>query len=409
MTSRAGSLVPLALLLLGYWCPSLSAQLSRPDATTPPQELPAIDHSEASADNEAEQPSQESLSFTLPAGEDFELPSGSWTGRVVGIPEPEPIEKRGVPGLPTFTRSIVVQRRSYRYTMVGSDPFLARSGRVVVPLQIIPVRVVFNDGTVLDPTLPGPRCAGAGDPLTNTLGSPLFTDKDYGEGINRQYVEENRRVEFWAVTAANSGYSVRVAPVVLPTLTLTVNGPSQAAPCGRYVVLQFSSLDALLRTSGIPSLRKLGISPRTFPLFLFTNVVTSDPRFGLAAGYHSAFNSGGTQTYGVAEYDTTEFDRNTLDVSVLAHEVAEWYDDPFGNNATPPWGHIGQQTGCQANLEVGDPLTGHDLEVTMPNGLTYHPQELAFFSWFFDQVPSLGLDGIYSWGGTFKSPASPCR
>ena len=126
-------------------------------------------------------------------------------------------------------------------------------------------------------------------------------------------------------------------------------------------------------------------------------------------GYHSAFNSGGTQTYGVAEYDTTQFDPNMLDVSVLAHEVAEWYDDPFINNATPPWGNIGQVTGCQASLEVGDPLTGHHLEVSMPNGMTYHPQELAFFSWFFDQVPSLELEGLYSWGGTLTSPASPCR
>ena len=408
MIVRGGSLVSVALML-ACWCPSLSAQLSRPGATTPPRELPAIDDPGASADREAEQPSRESFSFALSAAEDFELPSGSWTDRVVGIPGPELVEKRGVPGLPTFTRTIGVQRKNYRFTMVGSDPFLARSGQVVVPFQIVPVRVVLNDGTALDPTLPGPECAGAGDPLTITLGSPLFADKDYGEGINRQYVEENRRVEFWAVTAAHPGYSVRVAPIVLPTLTLTVNGPSQAAPCGRYVVLQFSALDALLRTSVIPLLRKLGVSPRTFPLFLFSNVAVSDPRFGLAFGYHSAFNSGGIQTYGVAEYDTTQFDPNMLDVSVLAHEVAEWYDDPFINNATPPWGNIGQVTGCQASLEVGDPLTGHHLEVAMPNGMTYHPQELAFFSWFFDQVPSLGLGGLYSWGGTLKSPASPCK
>jgi len=58
-------------------------------------------------------------------------------------------------------------------------------------------------------------------------------------------------------------------------------------------------------------------------------------------------------------------------------------------------------------IVVLDFLTG--MTLTTINGLTYHPQELAFFSWFFDQVPSLGLDGLYSWGGTFKSPASPCR
>src|ERR1700719_4062502 len=104
MTIRGHSLVSVALLL-ACWCSSLSAQLSRPDAMTPPQELPAITDPGASADREAEQPSWDSLSFALPAAEDSELPS-SWTGRVVGIPGPEPIEKRGVPALPTFTRSI---------------------------------------------------------------------------------------------------------------------------------------------------------------------------------------------------------------------------------------------------------------------------------------------------------------
>ena len=102
------------------------------------------------------------------------------SSRNVGA-RPESVEKRGVVGLATFTRSIIVQRKIYRFTMVGSDPFLARSRQVVVPLQIVPVRVMFNDGTALDPTVPGPDCAGAGDPLTITLGSPLFTDKDYGE------------------------------------------------------------------------------------------------------------------------------------------------------------------------------------------------------------------------------------
>jgi hypothetical protein len=329
---------------------------------------------------------------------------------VLGIPSPEPIEKRGVPGLPTFTRTIVVHRKFYRYTMVGSDPFLARSGRVVIPIQIIPVRLMLNDGTVLDPTVPGPGCAGPGTPLTNTLESPLFTDKDYGEGISRQYVEENRRMEFWAVTRSHPGYSVRLAPIVLPPITLTYDGPSMAMPCGLAGVVPLLSLDALIQTNLIPQLRKQGINPKTFPLFLFINTRFALPQF-LAGGYHSVLNSGGAQTYGVAEYDTTRLDQDIFnDVSLLSHEIAEWYDDPFINNATPPWGDTGQvQHSCQNNLEVGDPLTGTTIAIQMPNGLTYHPQELAFFSWFFDQVPSLGVNGLYSTGGTFKSPASPCR
>ena len=30
----------------------------------------------------------------------------------------------------------------------------------------------------------------------------------------------------------------------------------------------------------------------------------------------------------------------------------------IATNPTPKWGHIGQVSGCQSNLEVGDPLSG---------------------------------------------------
>jgi hypothetical protein len=59
-------------------------------------------------------------------------------------------------------------------------------------------------------------------------------------------------------------------------------------------------------------------------------------------------------------------------------------NNPFGNNPTPPWGHTGQVGACQNNLEVGDRLTGTEApRIVMPNGLTYHLQELVFFSWFY--------------------------
>jgi hypothetical protein len=84
-------------------------------------------------------------------------------------------------------------------------------------------------------------------------------------------------------------------------------------------------------------------------------------------------------------------------------------DDPSGTNPTPPWGHVGQvPTSCQANLEVGDPLTGHNLAVTAANGITYHPQELTFFSWFYRQKPSIGVNGGYSLADTFTAPSAAC-
>ena len=84
--------------------------------------------------------------------------------------------------------------------------------------------------------------------------------------------------------------------------------------------------------------------------------------------------------------------------------------DPLGNNPTPPWGHLGQVDSCRTNLEVADPLAGSaPFEVEMSNGFTYHLQETAFFSWFYNQVPSLGISGWYSSGGTFTTPAEICQ
>jgi hypothetical protein len=111
----------------------------------------------------------------------------------------------------------------------------------------------------------------------------------------------------------------------------------------------------------------------------------------------------------VADFDVSQALINTSDVSAMTHEVAEWMDDPLGTNATPAWGHVGQVSACQSNLEVGDPLSGSEaslLFMTM-NNVTYHMQELAFFSWFMGG-PSLGAGGKFSDNGTFSGASKPC-
>ena len=102
--------------------------------------------------------------------------------------------------------------------------------------------------------------------------------------------------------------------------------------------------------------------------------------------------------------------RNVLTIAgdvIVSHEAAEWMDDPYVVNNTPPWGNTGQVAGCQGNLEVGDPLTGSLApRIFMPNGYTYSLQELADFSWFFGK-PSLGIHGWFSDNGTFLTDAGP--
>jgi hypothetical protein len=129
-------------------------------------------------------------------------------------------------------------------------------------------------------------------------------------------------------------------------------------------------------------------------------------------GYHGAFlnpaHKNGLQTYVVADFDSSGAFSGTDDVTDLSHEIAELINDPIGNNPTPPWGNVGQVSGCQSNLEVGDPLSGTEFSVRMRNGYTYHPQDLAFKSWFFDDTPSSGVNGWYSFDGTLTTPAEAC-
>lgn len=110
----------------------------------------------------------------------------------------------------------------------------------------------------------------------------------------------------------------------------------------------------------------------------------------------------------MSDFETSGFFPPSFDDTVvLSHEVAEWMDDPLVNNATPSWGNIGQVSGCQGNLEVGDPLTPTNFPSVFLNGYTYHLQELAFYSWFYGGA-STGAGGKYSNNGTFNGDARLC-
>jgi hypothetical protein len=322
------------------------------------------------------------------------------------------------PTLPTFTGVVTVGGTQYRYTMVGSNPQARRARNVVVPVLIIPIRLEFVGGTVLDTSQPD-TCLGGLTPLAVTLQSPLFQDFDYGEGP-KQFLEQIRRLEFWQFTAPgklNPHYSVRLSPSVLPTQTLALSPASDAlvVPCpatrGRQKMAHVDIEDwNAFQSQVVQQFPKLGVNAGTFVLFLlpFGDFTAGGEPIGVA--FHGVIPTrGGIVTFAAAQLHLDKPGK-MVDLGPLSHEFAEWLDDPYVDNDTPSWGNTGQVgSGCAEILEVGDPLTGTFLPpVQMPNGISYLAQETTFFSWFFDQVPSLGFDGWYSSGGTFRSPAAHC-
>jgi hypothetical protein len=342
--------------------------------------------------------------------------------------------------IPLFTYATVSSRdgKSYFGTIVGQNPFAPGKKKSSIATQIVPIIITtenivtavdFTTGefttvpgtTTFDPTVADTNCLTTPNdvPLALAQQSPVFqpTDFIFGDTFvgNTQYVDAFQRANFWQLVG-NTNYHTMLSPITtLPAIH--VDAPSGLAAdlasiglpgCGTFAGLDIDSFDELLVGTVIPSLAALGVDTTTFPIFLLHNVGFQVPPFnlykGVVLGYHG---TNGLQTYSVVDYDSTGlFGPGLTDVSILSHEVGEWMDDPFGTNYTPAWGHVGQQPRCQNNLEVGDPLTATIIPVTMPNGVTYHPQELTFFSWFFG-APSIAVNDWFSNNNTFTSDAGP--
>src|SRR6476469_1216112 len=322
-----------------------------------------------------------------------------------------------------FTRTVSDGGATFHVTMVGKNPFVVQTvPTTMVKTFLVPVKIILPNGDTFDPTVPT-SCDTQASAVTRTVQSPVVVSRAYSLGGTAlgtgQYTDILRRAEFFkqtSPTGINPGYHVKLNTATLPVLTVHV--PSSAAAefttttaCGEKTgAMDINLWDSLVTGTLLPSLRAQGVTETTLPIFELRGVVLFDgsPSSCCILGYHSVIGTAaGRQTYATADYESSGRFAGVNDVSALSHEVAEWLDDPFGNNPTKPWGNIGQVVGCQANLEVGDPLSGTNVP-TVTSGHTYHPQELAFFSWFYHSHPSLGVNGLFSNNGTFTTAAPAC-
>ena len=364
----------------------------------------------------------------------------------------------------TFTATSSRDDNTYFGLMVGNRALDGGSKPSDVPVEIIPVIVntvalgtavdpntlkitvatgTANDRTSLNPTAADNSCLVSPNniPATVFRQSPLFEPALFNYGGTdvgfTQATDAFQRANFWNVINRNS-YHVLLSARVLRPLTLNVPAPSNGVGglaldlpgliglCGRIGLVDIGTIDGFV-TGALSQLLAQGVNPSNLPIFMFYNAAfaigdPTDLNNCCAGGYHNVVNVGTQQdpvlqTYSPLDFDMTGFFINdtrspVLDAEIASHEVAEWMDDPLGNNLVPAWGHTGQVGGCQNNLEVADPLTGLEApRIFMPNGFTYHLQELAFFSWFFGNVndgpPSIGIHRWFSDNDSFTSNAGP--
>jgi len=309
--------------------------------------------------------------------------------------------------------------KKFTGVMVGNSP-ITTSGTTKTTVYVVPL--IFKiGGKTFDPTVADNSCMGGKVPLTVLKKSPMIvaTHDFKVNGINvgkGQYSDAFQRANFWKYVKANGGtYHNALTYKYLSAITVSPGGGhsnlySTSGSCiSEYGGVELNWFDALVTNTIIPGLASQGVGPANFPVFMLYNTTmyignTNDCCVG---GYHGAFGNP-AQTYSPFQFDTVGvFGVGSEDTDIMAHEVDEWQDDPLGNNATPAWGHIGQQTGCQNNLEVGDPLSGTNYPNVTQSGYTYHLQELAFFSWFFGP-PSVGAGHKFSDNGTFTSAQGAC-
>jgi hypothetical protein len=312
-------------------------------------------------------------------------------------------------GLPTFTGSYDVAGVTYPYTMLGTPPASGRTARLKTVL--VPLRMAFT-GFAKDVTF-DPAFA-----VRNMMRSPLYQDASYPNGRG-QFADQMQRATFWGQMDSRKRWHTLLAePDVSRTFTITVTPATgtvedlNGAPLGN---MSIDAFDAQLHAI-LPALH---LDADETPLFV-TQSVTAD-----ALGYHDAFavpdGEGGQRTQTLiwsSWLDAAQVGPLLGDVSTLNHEVAEWVNDPFVDNAAPLWAFPPFNISCGDNpyVEVGDPQGNGPDYASFPTipvrlgGYTYHLQDLALLQWFTRQSPSSAYHGWYAFpdASQLTTPAVDC-
>lgn len=331
----------------------------------------------------------------------------------------------------------------YPYTMVGTNPNTNKS--TTIPTVIVPFRFTFTKSVDPNNVLDGT------DRVSATVQSPVFQSADIGAAANAtasappnqpgvapanaRPVQEPSDVTqvgdaIYRAQWGKSGSSYHVLlgqPTVMPTVSYSVPSNQGQIVVGSRSHARIGLMDYNWFSSRLhETLNNLHITPNVLPIFLVDNTFLYEGNSTsncCVLGYHGAFsslNGNGqqqVQTYMFASYsspgifatnpgDTTSY---IQDIHGLSHEVQEWYDDPFVNNAINPWlTPTAPQYGCTSDLETGDPVVGFGFSVHMPNGQDYHPEDEVHYSWFARESPSRAAAGYYTYLNNFAGVAKGC-
>lgn len=318
--------------------------------------------------------------------------------------------------VPHFTSSFAFQGKTFPYTVVGEVPQTGQTAHIVT--QIIPLSFYFEgyadergDPIVLniEPHLPA------------VLSSPNFRPASYPTGYT-QFADAVQRAEFSRVMSPD-WHTLLDAPRIFKTINIEVPRGFATVYRMRSSGAIFAVVDEGFFISQLNTiLQFLDLDVNGLPIALTSNVFLApkaDVRHCCVLGFHTSFDAGESenqklvQTFVWASWiDPGIFGGTVADVTALSHEISEWMNDPFSINVVPDWQFPNSGSGCQNNLETGDPMSAfpHAGYPVIIEGVTYHPQNETLLQWFQRKTPSDAVDRAYSFPDEtlLTSPAQSC-
>jgi chitinase len=320
-----------------------------------------------------------------------------------------------ISSIPHFSGSFESQGTAYPFTIVGTEP--QSNTTTEIPVQIIPISLFFEefvdkngDPIVLDP-----------DPIVARVkASPNFHDAQYATGVT-QFADAVQRAQFDAI-AGKDWHTLLGAPKILKPLRIAVPRGDAKVYRNPSTGVLYAIVDTDFFLSQLNTMIQLAnLTPDGLAIALTSNVFLApqkDIKKCCVLGFHTSFDVGEmtqvkfVQTFIWASWvEQGILSPGLADVTPMSHEISEWMNNPFGSNAVPAW-QVPNSTGCQSNLETGDPLA------LMPNagypvlidGFTYHPQNQVLMQWFQRGTPSDAYEGAFSFPdqNIMTSPSQAC-
>jgi hypothetical protein len=322
---------------------------------------------------------------------------------------------------------------TWPYTMVGRSPFQRRDDhgdfddhgqttRIGAP--IVPVNLDLRNADGTPRFVNGKRLFSDATQFVNpVLKSPVFSNSFFDSSQRpTQVTDAVFRAQFFH--DADEDWHTILTPRVRPARTMVLNRGTYAfalnpdGTCCAFVEIELNAfVNAFFPATPSDTTTPIGaaenagdITTADLSTFLFPNAFLFEGTTANCCiiGFHtydlepgSAANGWREKRY-VLDYASWVSpgifrDPTFGDVTALSHEIAETFNDPFVNNATPWW--LAPNGLCQNNLETGDVIEGlpnAQVAITL-NGFTYHPQNEALVQWFAGVTPSTAIHHAYSY------------